>query len=208
MITHAGLQAAANKANSKLTPIQEAVKAVASSAVSELLTLPCAPPLTWNVLKAMLLVMGKAPADMDTWRKCRSACITLIHVSSAMGVVSTGIVLIHVSSAMGVVSTGMEMSHVLQGLAVFSPIASVHVAACDHQTLSWIVTETNALERAANTYSEALDKCTTQDATSCCFCDVRSSWVVCYTSCCLGAVPSCSLLLHNLQIQSKMTTAD
>ena len=68
------LQAVASKATSKLRPIQEAVKAVAGSAAAELLTLPCAPPLTWNVLKAMLLVMGKTPDHMDTWLKCRSAC--------------------------------------------------------------------------------------------------------------------------------------
>ena len=65
------LQAVEQKVKSKLPPIQEAVKSAASTAVSELLTRPCAPPLTWNVLKAMLLVMGKNPADMDTWLKCR-----------------------------------------------------------------------------------------------------------------------------------------
>ncbi|DBA78024.1 TPA: hypothetical protein ACH3X2_008002 [Trebouxia sp. C0005] len=68
--------AAMSKANSKLAAIQEVVKSAAGSGVSELLALPCAPPLTWNVLKAMLLVMGKNPHDMDTWLKCR-AVITL-----------------------------------------------------------------------------------------------------------------------------------
>ena len=66
-------QAALSKANSKLAAIQEVVKSAAGSGVSELLALPCAPPLTWNVLKAMLLVIGKNPHDMDTWLKCRSA---------------------------------------------------------------------------------------------------------------------------------------
>ncbi len=66
-------QAALSKANSKLAAIQEVVKSAAGSGVSELLALPCAPPLTWNVLKAMLLVMGKPPHDIDTWLKCRSA---------------------------------------------------------------------------------------------------------------------------------------
>jgi hypothetical protein len=66
-------QAALSKANSKLAAIQEVVKSAAGSGVSELLALPCAPPLTWNVLKAVLLVMGKNPHDMDTWLKCRSA---------------------------------------------------------------------------------------------------------------------------------------
>ncbi len=66
-------QAALSKANSKLAAMQEVVKSAAGSGVSELLALPCAPPLTWNVLKAMLLVMGKNPHDMDTWLKCRSA---------------------------------------------------------------------------------------------------------------------------------------
>ena len=69
-------QAAASKASSKLAPIQEVVKSVAGSAAGELLALPCAPPLTWNVLRAMLLVMGKPPQDIDTWLKCRYAsCI-------------------------------------------------------------------------------------------------------------------------------------
>ena len=69
-------QAAASKAGSKLAPIQEVVKSVAAGAAGELLALPCAPPLTWNVLRAMLLVMGKPPQDIDTWLKCRYAsCI-------------------------------------------------------------------------------------------------------------------------------------
>lgn len=70
-------QAALSKANSKLAAIQEVVKSAAGSGVSELLALPCAPPFTWNVLKAMLLVMGKHPHDMDTWLKCRSATYPL-----------------------------------------------------------------------------------------------------------------------------------
>ena len=67
------MQAAASKATSKLAPIQAAVKSVAASGAAELGALPCAPPLTWNVLKAMLLVMGKTADHMDTWLKCRSA---------------------------------------------------------------------------------------------------------------------------------------
>ena len=65
------MQAAEQKARSKLPPIQEAIKSAANTAVTELLTRPCAPPFTWNLLKAVLLVMGKSPADMDTWLKCR-----------------------------------------------------------------------------------------------------------------------------------------
>ena len=65
------LQAAASKASSKLVPIQEAVKSVAEAAAKELLGMPCAPPLTWGVLRAILLTMGKQPQDLDTWLKCR-----------------------------------------------------------------------------------------------------------------------------------------
>ena len=65
------MQAAVSKASSKLGPIREAVKSVASSATAELLALPCAPPLTWNVLKAVLLVMGRSGSQVDTWLKCR-----------------------------------------------------------------------------------------------------------------------------------------
>lgn len=74
------MQAAASKATSKLAPIQEAVKSVAASGAAELRGLPCGPPLTWNVLKAMLLVMGKNADQMDTWLKCRSAASTCVSV--------------------------------------------------------------------------------------------------------------------------------
>ena len=72
------MQAAVSKATSKLGPIQEVVKSVAAGAAAELLSLACAPPLTWNVLKAMLLVMGKTADQMDTWLKCRSAASTCL----------------------------------------------------------------------------------------------------------------------------------
>lgn len=72
------MQAAAAKAVSKLQPIQEALKSVAATAATELLALPCAPPLTWNVLRALLLVFGKPSQDVASWLKCRccsSACM-------------------------------------------------------------------------------------------------------------------------------------
>lgn len=74
------MQATASKATSKLAPIQDAVKSVAASGAAELRGLPCAPPLTWNVLKAMLLVMGKTADQMDTWPKCRSVASTCMGV--------------------------------------------------------------------------------------------------------------------------------
>ena len=79
------MQAAVSKARSKLGPIQEAVKAVAAGGAAELVGLACAPPLTWNVLKAMLLVMGKTVDQMDTWLQCRYGrimvqCCTLMTV--------------------------------------------------------------------------------------------------------------------------------
>lgn len=86
------MQGAASKATSKLAPIQEVVKSVAASATAELRSLPCAPSLTWNVLKALLLVMGKTADQMDTWLKCRSAaatyvCITVILIGACESVV-------------------------------------------------------------------------------------------------------------------------
>lgn len=63
-----------SKGRSKLGPIREAVKAVAAGGAAELVGLPCAPPLTWNVLKAMLLVMGRTADQMDTWLQCRYNC--------------------------------------------------------------------------------------------------------------------------------------
>lgn len=66
------MQAAAGKAVSKLEAIQEAVKAVGPAAAEELLALPCAPALTWSVVRALLLVLGQPPAAVDTWLKCRS----------------------------------------------------------------------------------------------------------------------------------------
>lgn len=74
-----------SKATSKLGPIQEAVKGVAASGAAELLGLACAPPLTWNVLKAMLLVMGKTADQMDTWLQCRYSC-KLVQCCTAMTV--------------------------------------------------------------------------------------------------------------------------
>ena len=72
------LQAAVSKATGKLGPIQQVVKSVAAGSAGELLSLACAPPLTWNVLKALLLVMGKTADQMDTWLKCRSAAATCL----------------------------------------------------------------------------------------------------------------------------------
>lgn len=65
------MQAVAGKAVSKLQAIQEAVKAVGGTAATELLGLPCAPPLTWNILRALLLVLGKPSQQVDSWLKCR-----------------------------------------------------------------------------------------------------------------------------------------
>ena len=83
-----------SKATAKLSSIQEVVKSVAAGGADELLSLACAPPLTWNVLKALLLVMGKTADQMDTWLKCRSAaldalccathhcaCLSCVHVA-------------------------------------------------------------------------------------------------------------------------------
>ena len=78
MIAWWHLQAAVSKATGKLGPIQEVVKSVAAGGAGELLSLACAPPLTWNVLKALLLVMGKTADQMDTWLKCRSAAATCL----------------------------------------------------------------------------------------------------------------------------------
>lgn len=65
------MQAAAAKAVGKLEAIQEVVKAQGSAAAGEMLALPCAPPLTWNILRALLLVLGKPSQAVDTWLKCR-----------------------------------------------------------------------------------------------------------------------------------------
>ena len=61
------------KATGKLGCIQQVVKSVAAGGAAELMSRACAPPLTWNVLKALLLAMGKTVHQMDTWLKCRSA---------------------------------------------------------------------------------------------------------------------------------------
>ncbi|DBB04446.1 hypothetical protein WJX77_006340 [Trebouxia sp. C0004] len=86
------VEAALSKANSKLAAIQEVVKSAAGSGVSELMALPCAPPLTWNVLKAMLLVMGKNPHNMDTWLKCRAVITVALfeEASRLQGPLPTG----------------------------------------------------------------------------------------------------------------------
>ena len=66
-----GVQAVAAKAVSKLEAIQQAVKAAASTAAAELLALPCAPLITRNMLRALLLVHGHPTQAVDTWLKCR-----------------------------------------------------------------------------------------------------------------------------------------
>ena len=68
-----------SKATSKLGPIQEVIKSVAATGADELRGLACAPPLTWNVVKAMLLVLGKTADQMDTWLKCRfTSCFYML----------------------------------------------------------------------------------------------------------------------------------